>query len=374
MKIIPTSIITINKCQRFYGSTNKTPTCSSNCLTPTTTSPIFSPNSNLEASLLSTMFFTNLSAKNTKDTKQRALKNLPPILHAAAKDIRGLWALSTWSSRASLLLRLEHFASRHHLTQYPIGVQAAAFISNLKVAPSTKAGYCSALATTARRLGHTVPMLDMLAAAYRAVGSTTLTQAHPATRLQLFALVNAAMKKNNNNLAVGIWLAWKTASRWDDITHLTKESFLVHEQQQRFLVIQWGQTKTNRKLEFRPDSWTVVVEEDPKVGWIWELTQRTIRSLGKGELLTTTTTEALRRFMRSIPTTQSLTGHSIKRGAVATLVDAALEQRLHDPRLISLIAKHKDDLHSFPQATLRYCADKVKLALMLGTQHCTRLL
>ena len=231
------------------------------------------------------------------------------------------------------------------------------------------------LGTTARRLGHTVPMLDLLAAAYRAVGSTTPTvQAEPATRLQVFTLVNAALKADNDNLAVAIWLAWKTASRWDDITHLTKESFLEHEEQQQQLVIQWGQTKTNRKLEFRPDMWTVVVEEDPKVAWMWELTQRTIRGLKKQQPLTTTSTEALRRFMRSVPATQTLTGHSIKRGAIAALVDAALDGRLRDPRLIPLIAKHKDDLHSFPQATLRYCADKVKLALMLGTQQCTRLL
>jgi hypothetical protein len=107
---------------------------------------------------------------------------------------------------------------------------------------------------------------------------------------------------------------------------------------------------------------------------MWELLQRVLRKLKKEQPLTTTTTEQLRRFMRSLETTQSLTAHSIKRGAISVLVDAALEQRLHDPRLISLIAKHKDSLHSFPTATLRYVTDKVKLALILGTQHCTRLL
>ena len=32
----------------------------------------------------------------------------------------------------------------------------------------------------------------------------------------------------------------------------------------------------------------------------------------------------------------------------------------------------QDELHSFPQSTLRYVTDKVKLAFMLGTQHATR--
>ena len=47
---------------------------------------------------------------------------------------------------------------------------------------------------------------------------------------------------------------------------------------------------------------------------------------------------------------------------------------LLDVRLIPIMAKHKDDLHSFPATTLRYAPNKVHLAKMLGTQSATRLL
>jgi hypothetical protein len=68
-----------------------------------------------------------------------------------------------------------------------------------------------------------------------------------------------------------------------------------------------------------------------------------------------------------------LTAHSPKRGAVGVLVEAAMQGQL-DPRLIPLVAKHKDQLHDFPVATLRYAPNKVQLARMLGTQNATRIL
>lgn len=277
------------------------------------------------------------------------------------------------------MLRAQEFARQHRVERLPLGVQLTAFISNLQVASSTRSNYASALGSTARRMGLQVPMLDLLRAAANAVGPTTPTrQAVPATRLQIFSLINAALHNNNNNkrLAVAIYLCWKTASRWADVMMLNRESFLnlTTAATDNFLVIQWGATKTNRKQEFRPDSWTVVVEENIGVAWMTALTIEVIAALPRGRLLVEQTTEQLRRFMRQHEATAELTAHSVKRGAVNLLVDAAVDGRLADPRLIPLLAKHKDQLHAFPSTTLRYVEDKVKLALMLGTQHVTRLL
>ncbi|OGG55578.1 MAG: hypothetical protein A3F84_06460 [Candidatus Handelsmanbacteria bacterium RIFCSPLOWO2_12_FULL_64_10] len=325
------------------------------------------------------MFLTNLASRSTTATRVAAQEALPASLRPAAKMIRGLWAESTWSRRAALLLRVNTFAREQQLLHLPLGVQMTAFVSNQRVAASTVASYASALGSTARRLGQQVPMLDLLGAAARGAGSTTpMRQARPATRLQLFFLVNRLLRNSNNRMAVAVWLVWKTASRWDDMRHLTRSSFLnlASMHADNFLVIQWGRTKTNRRQEFRPDGWTAVVEEDPELAWLWALTQRTIarlRSASEPLLPPSATTEALRRLLRAYPETQQLVGHSFKRGAVNALVEAAVERRL-DPHLIPLLAKHKDALHGFPTTTLRYVEDKVKLALMLGTQNATRLL
>lgn len=323
------------------------------------------------------MILDNLSSANTRATRLAAAEALPPILRPVATQIRQLWATRTWNTRASLLLRAQEFARRHRLQHLPLGVQMTAFVSNLQVAPSTRANYASALGSTARRMGLQVPMLDLFRSAVSAVGSTTPTrQAVPATRLQIFVLINAATRSNNNRLAVGIYLCWKTASRWADVMMLKQASFLNLRTAaaDNFIVVQWGATKTNRKQEFRPDSWTVVVEEDPGLRWLTAAVVDTIATLPRGRLLVETTTEQLRRFMRAQERTKELTAHSIKRGAVNMLVDAAVDGRLADARLIPLLAKHKDQLHAFPSTTLRYVEDKCKLALMLGTQNATRLL
>lgn len=330
-----------------------------------------------ETALIQLMVLDNLSTSNTRATRLAAAAALPPILRPAAQQIRQLWATRTWNTRASLLLRAQDFARHHRLQHLPLGVQMTAFVANLQVAPSTRANYASALGSTARRMGMQVPMLELFRAAANAVGPTTPTrQAVPATRLQIFVLINAALRSKNNRLAVGIFLCWKTASRWADVMMLKQASFLnLHTAAaDNFLVVQWGATKTNRKQEFRPDSWTVVVEEDPELRWLTSSVVDTITSLPRGHLLVDTTTDQLRRFMRAQERTAELTAHSIKRGAVNLLVDAAVEGRLSDPRLIPLLAKHKDQLHAFPSTTLRYVEDKVKLALMLGTQNATRLL
>jgi len=326
------------------------------------------------------MFLSHLRAKKDTRAAKTAEAAIPDLLRPAGRMIRHLWAASTWSSRASLLLRLQQFTERHRLQHLPLGVRAAAFVSNMSnIANSTRISYCSALSTTARRLGHTVPMLDLLGTALRAAGagadSSPIRQARPCRRVDVFRLVNVALHKDNKRLAVAIYLAWKCAARWDDIVHLKKESCLntATAAADGFWVLEWAQTKTNRKREFRPDNWTVVVEERAELDWMVQLVHEVLHTLPRGTALTTTTTAELRRLMRSNSSTAHLTAHSIKRGAVGELVDAAVEGKL-DPRLIPLLAKHKDELHSWPTATLRYVEDKRKLALMLGTQHATRLL
>jgi hypothetical protein len=329
----------------------------------------------VEQALMERMVLSNLATKKAASLREAALAQLPAILLPAATIIQQLWTTKVWSSRASLLLRLRTFSEQHRLSHLPLGVQAAAFISSLqRIKQSTMKQYASGLSSTLSRLGHQTPMLDLLRSALSASGSTIPTrQAPPASVLQVFVLVNAALRAGSDRLAVGLFLCWKTASRWDDVHHLRKESFLLLTP--RRIIIAWGATKSNRRQAFRPDSWTVVDEPDPSRAWMMELCLRTIAALRPEQLLLESfTTDKVRKLMRQQTATAELTAHSIKRGAINVLIAAAVEGRLRDPRLIPLLAKHKDALHWFPQTTLGYVDDKVQLALMLGTQHATMLL
>ena len=99
-----------------------------------------------------------------------------------------------------------------------------------------------------------------------------------------------------------------------------------------------------------------------------------LQRLKSNEVLTSmTTAELVRNIRRRSPGLRHLTAHSIKRGAVVHLVKCAIRGQL-EPRLIPLLAKHKDALHDFPSATLGYIADPVATARLLGTQLATRLL
>lgn len=169
-----------------------------------------------------------------------------------------------------------------------------------------------------------------------------------------------------------LYVVWKTASRWGDLQQLTKKSFLTQGTAAAEIVVEWGTgTKTTRFQPYNPSGWTMIVEE--KHPMMMQQLKAELRKMKKGERFCPITTERIRRWLRADPATARLTAHSFKRGALQVLVDKAVAGEL-DPRLIPLVAKHKDNLHGFPSSTLRYVGRKVSLAKMLGSGRATRLL
>ena len=164
-------------------------------------------------------------------------------------------------------------------------------------------------------------------------------------------------------MRLALFIARKTASRWSDVAVLTKESFVEFSAEQ--IVIEWSSTKTSSPSDFRAWRWTVIHDAAPMNWAVTELSR-----LPAGCALTEVTTEQLVAMMSRL---FQRTAHSVKRGAIDCLVAHAAAGRL-DIKLIPLLAKHQDPTSQFPATTIRYAADKVKLALMLGSQHATRLL
>ena len=267
---------------------------------------------------------------------------------------------------------METFASRHNLQHLPFGMQATAFISNISnIKNSTRLTYARALKGLATKIELQAPLLSLYTNALTAVGSGTLTELHqaqPATKAQAETLINWLLGSlNSPRTATAVYLMWKTASRWDDLRFITKESLIHHERQQ--LVIEWRRTKTNRAGVPQVSGWTVV-EENQRPNMI-NIVVDTFSKLRPNEFLCPLETREFVRLIQRQPTCRTLTAHSFKRGAAMELWHHAAAQRI-DPRLIPILMKHKDRLHDYPVSTIRYAPNKVDLARAFQSQQLTR--
>ncbi len=327
---------------------------------------------NDESQIARSLVLSAVTKNNSNNNNHKYNSHLQRIIRTALP----MWAASTWQQRRSLLQRLERFLLQHkELQSAPMGMQIAAFITaSTTTRPSTKLSYGKQLRALAKKTGTTsTPVLDLVLSGLSVTASSAeIHQATPATKQQIITLMKSLKERQSTShtrLALALFLAWKTASRWSDIVALKKKNVLEITATQA--VIEWGETKTTRRDRFRPTGWTVV-EEKKYPALLIELQQQ-LDLMNDNEPLTTTTTAQLRQLFRSNPATQQLTAHSIKRGALDVLLTAAANKKL-DPRLIPLLAKHKDCASQFPATTIRYLANKPNLARMLGTQKATKLL
>ena len=287
-----------------------------------------------------------------------------------------MWAARTWKGRGQLLRRfLKHRAANNSITRMPIGYQMAHFCStNQQLKATTRLSYATSLRSMARRMGITsTPILDMLISGQSAAAATTrIKQAPAATPQQVERLMERAHTDDpSGRLAMTIWIAWKTASRWDDVWHLRRHNFIHFDQTRNEVVIEWGSLKTNRRHRFRSTSWTVLCEIQRPL--TLRYLQRVVQRLPADTRLSPKTTSQFTRWAQRDDSTQKLSGHSVKRGAIDLLAQHACDGKI-EPRLLPLIAKHKDALQEFPESTLRYITNRVALARMLGSQKATQLL
>ncbi|KAK7195574.1 hypothetical protein NESM_000486000 [Novymonas esmeraldas] len=169
-------------------------------------------------------------------------------------DMReGLWTTRTWKQMESLWTRLHAYAAQRAL---PISDQTATlFVHDLDVAPTTKVGYANQLANLFRKMGLPSEVLRTYAQSQRGLGGARPANlAPPIPRAALVAIAEA----QPDRLRVAMLLAWKTASRWDDIARVTKRSLLSVREDQ--IIVDFGSaTKTSRARPFRPEMPVVVL-------------------------------------------------------------------------------------------------------------------
>lgn len=155
-------------------------------------------------------------------------------------------------------------------------------------------------------------------------------------------------------------LAWKTASRWDEMTRLTPESMPLITTEE--IIIDWDtETKGSQLNQFRASQFAVIRGDGTELlaRWLW--------SLPTDQPVTTMDQSAVVRRLKQV--SPRLSAHSIKAGALDHLLrsGASLE-------LIPRLSKHMDDAHDPPPTLLRYFRDRIALARALGTGALTVLL
>lgn len=270
------------------------------------------------------------------------------------------WAPSTKDQRKSLWHRLTIFRKTRPFES--LDRSAAIFVSTMGngVSIASKKTYLSSLSAMLGHLQVPAPTTKLMVKGYANLGANIPTDpATPATWDEVRVLM-----RQIPSLAMQIWLMWKTASRWDDLSHLVKESFLVVSESE--IIIRFGKTKANPTMACKPTSLVHLLDKDPMV-WQTDF----LRSLKPGEKLMKISREAfVSQIERVYP---HLSAHSFKKGANDALV-REIELGNLEVRVLPLILKHSDKLHGFPENTLRYSSEPARFARILGTGRATRLL
>lgn len=285
---------------------------------------------------------------------------LPEIPSELSIIMNNVWAKSTLSQRRSLWNRFLTFRSTRPVESFDRS--AAVFVATMpEVALSTKKTYISGLAALLGHLSVPTPTSHLMLRGLKNMGANIPTDpATPALRSEVQMLI----KQLPLEIAMPIWLMWKTASRWDDVAMLTKESFLVISEKE--IIIRFGKTKSNREMASKPSSLVQILDRFPmRVQSLFLSSLRPQRSV-----MPLTRDAFVETIQNYFP---HLTAHSFKKGANDVLVEA-VENRLLDKSVLPLILKHADKQHEFPVNTIRYSSQPERYARILGTGNATILL
>ncbi|KAK7201559.1 hypothetical protein NESM_000220200 [Novymonas esmeraldas] len=275
--------------------------------------------------------------------------------------MEGLWSSNTWSQMRSLWTRFSLFRDLYDM---PLDQHAAAlFVHSLSVSVQTKHTYARNLINIFRKLQISHAELTLMDTVLRARGALIpMQQARAMTRVDLLGICQVI------GLPVSSWLilAWKTASRWDEIARLQADSFLSVTETE--IVVYFGtETKTSRTKPFRPDLYCVIRGDGTPT--LARTIAQKIRSTQKGEPLFPMSTARLRELL----TPHGYSAHSVKRGAIMHLL-SVLPEASPLLQLIPLIAKHAPQYPVLGSMTARYIEDQVMIARHLGTGQLTSLL
>ena len=280
--------------------------------------------------------FENMKARK----HMKAPDNLEVLLQRVESTMSEGWAHSTWRNYGSTWNQCQHFIEQLP-DDVPLSIRIMIFLeecqapsqSNMhikKIGPQSAYVYAKRLSSIYHLQGIPVPDLRWYRRGLKRKGALHPEhQAVPATASQ----IRTAMAFMRRSESIGLLIAWTTCSRIDEICLLTRES------------VKWVRDEADGKIiDITFDSH----KGDPfRLGTVQRiflkvadalLLQQQVETLSLAQPLTTLTWETTTAALKEVD--PSLTGHSIKRGALlALLLNGA------DLETIRIMAKH----HSIKQ-------------------------
>lgn len=290
-----------------------------------------------------------------------------PLLEAQLETtIAAIWSRSTWNQFRSLWQRFHLFAT---LTLGEEDVSpdhaAALFVVSMNVSVQTKHTYIRNFITIFRKLEWTHQELTLLDTALRTQGCLVpMTQAKPMTQADAQKLFRSLPTPHNYL----VMLAWKTASRWDEIARLTPHSFLQSDNPMEIIIYFGSETKASRTRPFRPDLFAVIRGAYTKE--LQAFLYPRIRTTSPHQPLFPIPTATIREMLDP----WGYSAHSMKRGAILHLLHVLPEGSPH-LSLLPLLGKHAPHYHVLNDMEIRYGAEhQIGAARHLGTGILTCLL
>lgn len=288
---------------------------------------------------------------------------LPDLEAQLEATVQKIWSTNTWKMMKSLWNRFVAFGQ---VAELPLDQHSAAlFVNSMSVSMQTKHTYTRNLINVFRKLNKPHGELTLLDTALRAQGALIpLHQALPIPRHDVLRIYTSI----DLNARMQLMLAWKTASRWDEIQRLTKNSILLNTRTEIVLYF-WQETKGSRTQPFRPDLFVVI-----RGLFTVELSDYLCRALGQTRTVDTPLFHIPTEKIREILEPWGFSAHSLKRGAILHLLTHLPEGSPH-LGLIPLLGKHAPHYPVFQDLTIRYGTEaQVEIARHLGTGILTALL
>lgn len=322
-----------------------------------TTIPGMTTNQSPTYKTASTSYTTRLLMPHASQTQVRGSRQ--SSLLSAQRETRRIMgnALSsaTRYNRDQLWSRYLEFLARNNLPQTDTNI--AVFVTSTRVKPASGLTYVSNLKAMAHPKS---PLEQFTAGLLRLKANDDVHKAHPITRAQVMRLIRVVQSSHQR---VFIYLAWRTASRMDDIERLSRDCVLKADN--TMIVLWWRHTKSSAVDPYQARFFVVLTPSKWTDDNMWE---EAVTYCSTMPPWPDGTRAHIRKAMENLD--GNLSDHSFKTGAISALMELAA-QDLIPLSVISLLAKHKTAENAMATTTVGYVQNQVALALALKTQIAT---
>merc|ERR1719197_300173 len=290
--------------------------------------------------------------------------------------IQQMWAPSTLKSRQLIWIKFEHFCKvRNYKLPQEMDFAIPMFCEfckklNKLLKESSRLQYSKSLSAIAGRFSIPVPITRMYQIGLRALGADMPSVQAPAiTHPLLTQLVQHAHLRQS--LYTTIYLMYKTASRFDEVSNLTHHQVRIISNNE--IVISWiNNTKSTRtQNQFRADNVINVYDENSHP----QIVLQVLQELRHRPILLYWTVTAFDKWIKTLPPPlPTYTAHSIKAFSVTLL--SLMAAHGHIPKFaVAVMAKHKiEHPDLLPATTNRYIRDPEVKSLLNPSRTATNLL